>query len=177
MRSMNSRPARLPGEFHLGGEHTRPRVFHVAPSRHGRLASRVTQSYVADASFQRGAENHTRGRVCSPMEIRVKHPHQLLPKLFQPRRLVLVEFPFPRERQRPRGMVGPHHARARLTWQTHDFSECAKIHTRGRVCSPREIAPTAAGGPVPDRSPAAPRKVWNGRKLLLPRAVSFHTYQ
>jgi hypothetical protein len=40
------------------------------------------------------------------VEIRVKHPHQLLPKLLQPRRLVLVEFPFPLQRGR-RGIVFP----------------------------------------------------------------------
>jgi hypothetical protein len=40
------------------------------------------------------------------VEIRVKHPHQLLPKLFQPRRLVLVEFSFPLQR-RCRGIVFP----------------------------------------------------------------------
>jgi hypothetical protein len=38
------------------------------------------------------------------VEIRVKHPHQLLPKLFQPRRLLRVEFPFPLQR-RCRGIV------------------------------------------------------------------------
>jgi hypothetical protein len=40
------------------------------------------------------------------VEIRVKHPHQLLPKLFQPRRLLPVEFPFPLQR-RCRGIVFP----------------------------------------------------------------------
>ena len=45
-------------------------------------------------------------RVRSPVEIRVKHSHQLLPWLFAPRRLFLVEFPFPRER-RCRGIVLP----------------------------------------------------------------------
>ena len=29
------------------------------------------------------------------VEIRAKHPHQLVPKLFQPRRLLRFEFPFP----------------------------------------------------------------------------------
>ena len=38
------------------------------------------------------------------VEIRVKHPHQLLPKLFQPCRLFRVEFPFPLQRRR-RGIV------------------------------------------------------------------------
>jgi hypothetical protein len=38
------------------------------------------------------------------MEIRVKHPHQLLPKPFQPVRLLRVEFPFPLQR-RCRGIV------------------------------------------------------------------------
>jgi hypothetical protein len=32
------------------------------------------------------------------VEIRVKHPHQLLPKLLEPRGLVVVELPFPLER-------------------------------------------------------------------------------
>ena len=40
------------------------------------------------------------------VEIRVKHPHQLLPKLFQPRRLLRVEFPFRLQRRR-RGIVFP----------------------------------------------------------------------
>ena len=34
------------------------------------------------------------------VEIRVKHARQLLPKLFQPRRLFRVEFPFPLKRRR-----------------------------------------------------------------------------
>ena len=32
------------------------------------------------------------------VEVRVEHPHQLLPKLLEPRRLVVVELPFPFER-------------------------------------------------------------------------------
>jgi len=40
------------------------------------------------------------------VEVGVKHPHQLLPKLFQPRRLLRVEFPFPLQRRR-RGIVFP----------------------------------------------------------------------
>ncbi len=36
-------------------------------------------------------------------------------------------------------MGGSHYERTRLTRQTHDFSEGAEIHTRGRVCSPVEI--------------------------------------
>jgi hypothetical protein len=39
----------FPVDLHLGGEHTRPGVFHVAPSRHGRPASRESSSHMADA--------------------------------------------------------------------------------------------------------------------------------
>ena len=38
------------------------------------------------------------------LEIRVRHPHQPLPKLFQPHRLLRIEFPFPLQRRR-RGIV------------------------------------------------------------------------
>ena len=49
---------------------------------------------------------------------------------------------------RPRGRVGSHDSSGRPRDSTHDFSEGAEIHTRGRVCSPCAIGSRVAVGRV-----------------------------